>query len=740
VEPVTSRLSEPAWCEVPRRLADTRGLEIPDSHRSGWKGLAVTRAKRLVLRGMAPLQRVLLEPQCQLNALLVDGLAHLPRRFESGPRAVLESLHQAVAGQWSLPPCVPGRTWFERQRAWNRLAVATLAEAAEVWPLWTPSLVERCAELAARADVSEGDTKGRAERLLRPPWRELWRRQVAFHHAFAEALRWAVGIARPLMHMPEPEVYEAWRRVSEPVEVRAAAEALARLRDRPLISLVVPAWRTPEPLLRACIDSVLAQVYPDWELCIVDDGSPDEGVARVVGDHARRDARIRFERLPRNGGIARATNAAIAQCRGALIAFLDHDDTLAPHALAEVALHAQAYPDAEVFYSDEDKMDGEGRRYAPSLKPALSPDLLRALNYVCHFVAVRAPLLRDVGGLREGFDGAQDHELLLRLSERTSRFVHIPRVLYHWRSHPGSTSMDSGAKPAASDAGRRAVVEHLARLGTPAEVSVMLPGVYRVRYPLAGQPSVSIILHGSAPEVSEDVAERALLASLKDTDLDVEVLAPVDATSSQGAQLNSAAHDARGTLLLFLERGQVPAEPEWLQELASQALRPELGAVGGLLLGPDGTVDAAGLVLGGAAGVSPALAGIPDPSLTAFGGSRWPHNRSAVPATCLMVRRELLERLGGFDESLSDGAAAVDLCLRLVSEGFQILVTPHARFVRLSLGAPEGPSPEVVFELQARIGQTLGGADPYSHPRLVLADMDEPPWGPVESRSRNGAM
>ncbi|MCY1022009.1 glycosyltransferase family 2 protein [Pyxidicoccus sp. MSG2] len=720
-----TRPSEPAWCEVPRRLADTRGLEIPGSHRSGWKGLAVTRAKRLVLRGMEPMQRALLETQCQLNALLVDGLAQLPRRSESGLHTVLASLRQAVAGQWDVPPGVPGRTWVERQRAWNRLAVSTLAEAAEVWPLWTPSLVERCAELAARADVSEGEAKGRAEQLLRPSWRELWRRQVAFHHAFAEALRWAVGIARPRMHFPEPEVYEAWRRASEPVEVSAAAEALTQLRDRPLISLVVPAWRTPEPLLRACLDSVLAQVYPDWELCLVDDGSPDDGVARVVGDYSRRDARIHFERLPRNGGIARATNAAIARCSGALIAFLDHDDTLAPHALAEVALHAQAYPDADVFYSDEDKLDGEGRRYAPSLKPALSPDLLRALNYVCHFVAVRAPLLREVGGLREGFDGAQDHELLLRLSERTSRFVHIPRVLYHWRSHPGSTSMDSGAKPAASEAGRRAVVEHLARLGTAAEVSVMLPGVYRVRYPLAGQPSVSIILHGSAPEASEDLAERALLASLKDTALDVEVLASLDASSSQGAQLNSAAHDARGTLLLFLERGQLPAEPEWLQELVSQALRPELGAVGGLLLGPDGTVDAAGLMLGGAAGIAPALSGIPDPSLTALGGSRWPHNRSAVSATCLMVRRELFDRLGGFDESLSDGAAAVDLCLRLVSEGFRILVTPHARLVRLSLGSAGRSAPEAVFELQERIGQALGGVDPYTHPSSALTDMDE---------------
>ncbi|RKH36259.1 glycosyltransferase [Corallococcus praedator] len=712
------------------------GFDVPPSHRARW-GSAITTAKRLGTVGLGPVQRLLLSRQVHFNALLASLLRQpertLPERARRELAPLADPLPLGVKAAWL--PAAPG---LREQQSWNGALVALLS--GQDWPLRTDGVRGPLDALDARCDVLASQPPGT---VGLPLWREVWRRQIGFNHACVRTLRHMLGAARPVLVMPEPEAYARAAREQEARDVRAATTALEGLTRRPLISLVTPAWETPVEVLQACIASVTAQVYPHWELCIVDDGSRGAGVAATLRRLAAGDARIRFERLPENQGIARATNAALAMARGEFVGFLDHDDLLAPHALAEVALRLASAPDTEVLYSDEDKVDAGGQRFAPYLKPELSPELLRAVNYVCHFLVVRTSLLREVGGIRPGFEGAQDHELLLRLMERTRRFAHIPKVLYHWRTLPGSTATDASAKPAASEAGRRAVTAHLERAGEAATVETSAPGLYRIRRSIAHRPRVSVLLSGESTE-----AGLESLLALTDG-LEVEVLVPVfggrepgaaasvaspakvvrvrvERTLTPGAVANRLLRASSGDLVLSLDAGTLPTEPGWLAELSSQALRPDVGVVGARILSPEGHVLHAGLCFGSEGRLLRPFAGLPDPSLRDFGGSHWPRDLLAVSSACAMIRRDVLESLGGWDESFtSDDARGAELCLRVGARGLRVLYTPHARLVRTqarSDGDDARDAPRL-REAWTRHPRTPRG-DPFGHPCLEPSDAE----------------
>lgn len=690
----------------PADLAEVRGFDIPASHR-GTVGQAITLLKKSLGWGLLPVVRELLTPQVEFNTALASLLATPgPHLAERAP-ALLRPL--ANPTRWRGVPSP-----LQGQHRWNLEVLQWLSEAGAAWPPGERLGRERLDGLEARCDVLAGTAFG-STRGGAPLWRELLRRQIAFNHACVRTLRRLAGSARPALRMPSPEDYEAWCRAREPEEQARAAAAVARLTHRPLVSLLTPAYQTPPAVLRACIDSVQAQSYPHWELCLVDDGSPGPDVRRIVEDAARADSRIRFQRLEPNGGIARATNAALALATGEYVGFLDHDDELAPHALAEVVSHLSAHPDTEVLYTDEDKIDTGGRRFNPYFKPDWSPDLLRAVNYICHFVVVRASLARAVEGIRTGFEGAQDHDFLLRLMERTPRFAHLPRVLYHWRAMPGSTSLDSSAKPAASDAGRRAVVDHLRRMGEEGRVEVRAPGLYRVRHAVPGEALISLLLvpEGKTHWRAEDV--RALREKTAWSRLEVVCgtgdLDPVppDESGTHLERANRLAREAKGAVLVFLRPGFLPAEPGWLEELAAQALRPEVGVVG------PGLVDARGLLLGGALWLGakgqriPAFAGLPEPSLTVMGGSHWTRNLSAVSGDCMALRRDLFEQLGGFDATRAPTEGDVEFCLRVGARGLRVLHVPHVRMVRAEpwRAGPESVTCRMPFS-----------RDPFHHPHL----------------------
>lgn len=430
----------------------------------------------------------------------------------------------------------------------------------------------------------------------------------------------------------------------------------------------MPVFDTDERWLRAAIESVRAQVYPDWELCIVDDGSSAPHIRQVLAEMAG-DERIRVRSFPQNRGICAASNEALAMATGPYVGLLDHDDSLAPDALYEVARRLESDPSIDLVYTDSDKKDAHGRRIEPFWKPDWSPDLLLSMNYITHFSVYRRDCMLEAGGFRPGFEGSQDHDLLLRVTESTDRIVHVPYPLYSWRQVPASTAADPAQKPYAHEAGRRAIEEALARrkIAGWVEDGEGGPFRYRVRREIQGTPRVSIVIRGGGRRV-QDVRGQ---------------------TRYPHREVVGGWREASGEYLLLLDDDLQPLEPTWLEALLEHAQRPEVGAVGAKILSSDGTLEQAGLVASGTESIENVFAGLP---AAHPGPQGLPHviRNCAAVTRCVMTRRSLLEDVMGGEVS----AAELDLhlCARLRTRGYRILYTPYAR---LRAAAPRRLDPLV---------------------------------------------
>src|SRR5262245_19490905 len=300
---------------------------------------------------------------------------------------------------------------------------------------------------------------------------------------------------RHLSECTPPDEYRRWIKRHEPAAAELARQRGHRFARTPKISVVVPVYNPPAPFLQAMIDSVRAQTYGNWELCLADGASTAEHVRPILEKAAASDPRIRVAFLPANGGIVGNSNAAAELATGEFLGLLDHDDTLASFALYEVVTALNESPDVDFLYSDEDKLDRSGERVEPNFKPDWSPETLRSRNYVCHLTVLKRSLVEEIAEFRSGYDGSQDYDLILRASERARRIVHIPQVLYHWRMHDQSTAANKESKTYAYENGRRALAEHLARLGIDASVhDGTVLGTYQVVYHLRTQPLVSVIV------------------------------------------------------------------------------------------------------------------------------------------------------------------------------------------------------------------------------------------------------
>lgn len=545
----------------------------------------------------------------------------------------------------------------------------------------------------------------------------------------------------------------AWKRqpsviggITDPPITRAASRA--RKGSRPLVSVVVPVYRTPLWALRRCVGSVLAQTFAEWELCLVDDASGDAGLSAALLSIAKLDRRISVLSSPANGGISEATNRAIAATTGQFVAFLDHDDELAPSALQAVASAIAANPEADFLYSDEDKIDAYGERFDPLFKPEWSPDLLLSFAYTGHLGVIRRSLLADIGGLRSEFDGSQDFDLAIRAGEHARSVVHIPEVLYHWRSIPGSAASDTStqqAKPWAYEAGRRAIDDALIRRSEPSEVTTILefPGRYHVRRRVLGRPLVSIIIPFRDEPAMLATCARTLRAepgydnfelvlvdndsALPETSALLSELGAqpgVRVLSSPGpfnwaAINNQAARACSGEILLFLNNDIEAREPGWLDAMVGHAQRSEVGAVGARLLYADGTIQHAGVVIG--------LGGIAGHVLRGLPGDRPGYNSlaistrdcSIVTGAAMMVRREVFFELGGFDETLAVAFNDVDFCLKLREHGYLIVFTPLAELIHHESKSRGHTDDFAENELMLeRWGDALSAGDPYHNVHL----------------------
>ena len=543
--------------------------------------------------------------------------------------------------------------------------------------------------------------------------------------------------ARECRRSVAPSEYQEWFE-----RHRATARDLERMRNesrtfasKPLISIITPVFDTPVRWLEEAIESVLAQAYENWELVLIDDGSSDADLLRALPLLAARDRRIILKSLGKHEGISAALNQGLALARGEWVGFLDHDDVIEPDAVFQIVKFLQTHPDADLIYSDEDKLGEDGVK-APLFKPDWSPDFFLSYNYVAHLTAVRRDIVQEAGGFRSQFDSAQDYDLFFRVIEQTKRIHHIPAVLYHWRRSESSSAISVRQKPEQLEASRLAIEDHLKRRGESAHVGVdWRTHAFCVRRGLLEAKKISVIVltcHGM------ELLERCIESLTNRTSYPNYEIVIVNDDEFHGASAfpshfpyrtvrfsgeandsalkNFAVNQTNDPWILFLGEGIEPIEPDWLTIMAEHVQRPEVGAVGARLLNPNGTVEQAGMVVGVNKTAQPAFHGFPAEHPGVNRQLQVTRNCSAVSSVCMLTRRDVFQEAGGFDERLEGALADVDLCLKMRRAGYLIVYTPFAK-----LCWHRAPADQIDMNGEAIMSERWAGVlrcDPYYNPNL----------------------
>lgn len=552
--------------------------------------------------------------------------------------------------------------------------------------------------------------------------------------------------------------YQHWLRlyslVDPPMAARLAAH-VARLPARPLISVIMPSYNVDPQFLRAAIDSVRRQIYPHWELCISDDASTLEGTRALLEGYAAEDSRIRVNIRAANGHISANSNSALALATGDYVALMDADDLIPEDALFWVAHEIALNPDVDLLFSDEDKIDAAGRRFDPYFKTAWNPALMLAQNAFCHLGVLRRSLVEKVGRFREGYEGAQDHDLVLRCADETTpeRIRHIPRVLYHWRVLPTSTAASLSAKPYAANAGQRAIEDHLRRRGIKASVETAAASFYQVIYALPDpRPRVSIIVPTTLRNAVTPRCLRSVLDKTRYDNFELVLVAnetDLDAAQAKFADLlrdprvrtlgyqapafnfswvnNFGARETRGDLICFLNDDIEAIDADWLARLVARVSLEGVGAAGPMLYYPSELIQHAGVLLGVGGVADHAFRNEPRGQTGYFARAALEQDYSCVTAACLLVRRTAFEAAGGFDVALPSAFNDVDFCIRLRRTGLRIVWTPAAQMIHhesATFGAHDSPGRMEQFErdfeaLRSRWRDILDN-DPCYNPNLSL--------------------
>lgn len=550
----------------------------------------------------------------------------------------------------------------------------------------------------------------------------------------------------------EPD-YDLWIRAQEPDASERRRQRSRRFELEPKFSVVIPLYNTPKEFLKEIMDSVLNQTYSNVELCLAD-GSTDDQVEQYIKKNYAREGRIRYCRLKKNRGISENTNSAMKLATGDFIVFSDHDDVLTLDAMYEMVRAVNENPEIDVIYTDEDKVNRKGNAYfAPHFKPDFSMELLCCNNYICHLFAVRKDVQEKVGMLDPAYDGAQDFDFVLRCCEQASCIHHIPKVLYHWRTHPQSTAGNPASKNYAFEAGRRAVEAHYERIGMEAAVeNTAMLGRYRSRFVVQGQPMVSILI----PNKDHVETLQRCLASIKQktTYPNYEIVIiennsvepeteeyyrylgerviRYDGPFNYAAIHNFAVPYARGEYLVLLNNDTEVIAENWLEEMLGICQKEEVGAVGAKLYYPDGTIQHAGVVLG--------LCGVASHLFVGSGGDKDGYagrlvsvqDFSAVTAACMMTKKTLWEQVGGMEEKLAVAYNDIDYCLKLRQAGYHIVFTPYAELTHYeskTRGLEDTEEKRQRLQKEADIFETkwkeiLEAGDPFYNRNLSVTKTD----------------
>ena len=542
-------------------------------------------------------------------------------------------------------------------------------------------------------------------------------------------------------------------------QMMTLANEVVALSNRPLISIVMPVYNTIEADLAEAIESVQNQIYSEWELCICDDASTQPHITALLQRICAVDSRVKVTRHDVNKHISCASNTAIAMCTGQYIAFLDHDDVLAPHALLRVVEWLEKNPQTRVLYSDEDKLNPNGKRFDPYFKPDFNLGLLRSHNYMCHFAVYEKQLLDELGGLRIGFEGAQDYDLALRAIDKLnpSEIAHLPHILYHWRVTVGSTAGGHQEKNYAFQAGQKALQEHLKRrqLAGVIDHAPEAPGMYRVRWTLPDVlPLVSIVIptrngvsllrmcldtlrqtayaNYEVIVIDNSSDDPSALAFMAERERMGEIRVLRDDNPFNFSDLNNRAvqSECKGEFVLLMNNDIEITHPDWLSEMVGVALDPGVGCVGARLWYPDGRLQHGGVIMVcGVAGHSHKY--LPRGQHGYMGRAVLAQDFLAVTAACLLVRRSIFNVVGGLDESLQVAFNDVDFCLRVHTAGFRNVWTPFAELIHhesVSRGYEDTPEKQNRFAsevatLQSRWPELIAH-DPCYSPNLTSQSED----------------
>ena len=553
--------------------------------------------------------------------------------------------------------------------------------------------------------------------------------------------------------------YAEWYEKTRPTEAE-----LQRQRETvfdstaPLFSIVIPLFETPAVYLKALLDSLLAQTYAKFEVCLADGSRPGKDTEAVLRDYAARDQRIRYTVLGENRGIAGNTNAALALAKGDFVVLCDHDDILPPEALFSFAEAIVKEPETDCLYSDEDKLDMDGGSlFDPHFKPDFNPDLLCSVNYICHLFAVRKSLLDTVGQFDAAYDGAQDYDFIFRVTEKARHIVHVPKVLYHWRCHMNSTASNPESKLYAFEAGARAIRAHYERVYPECKIKEVKKGVdygiYHTIFELTEEPLVSVIIPNKDHREDLDKAMRSLLEKgtyknlefivVENNSTDPETFAYYEAIQKELPQVkvvyyeggfnfskinNFGVRYAKGEYLLFLNNDVELINPDTMRELLGYGMRRDVGAVGCRLLYEDDTIQHAGVVIGFGGIAGHTFIGLHEVQNSYFHRALTAQDYSAVTAACLLTKKELFRSVGGFTEELAVAFNDIDYCLKLRAAGKLVVYNPYAllhHYESKSRGLEDTPEKVERFNREVarfmkRWPEILEQGDPYYNPNLTL--------------------
>jgi O-antigen biosynthesis protein len=562
--------------------------------------------------------------------------------------------------------------------------------------------------------------------------------QKAKHYSYLTLLHLRLG--------RKPFSYARWIKNCEP---GIWSPVDPKLKLQPIISVLVPAYNTPDKYIIPLLNSLINQTYANWQLCIAD-GSTDEERAARIKELCAQDGRISYKRLTENKGIALNTNEALKLAKGEFVGFLDHDDLLSPHALNEVITELNKHPDTDLFYSDEDKLSDDGRhRHLPFFKPGWSPSLLEGVNYMTHFCVVRHSVIAKVGGLRGGYDGSQDYDFILRVTDYSPNVTHISKVLYHWRVAEGSTAGQIGNKNYADDAGQRALRDHVKRQKIDAEVQGIedQPTNYRLKYAVPKGAKASIIIpFKDKPELLEacvgsifkkttypnyeiilvsnnsvEAKTHNLLAKLKE-----EPKCKVHYWNhpfNYSAVNNFGRSQASGDYIVLLNNDTEVITGEWLEELLGVASQPWAGAVGPLLFYPNNKIQHAGIILGMNTMAGHVFRLLHEDTLTPYGRPYWPRNFLAVTGACLAIKASKYDEVGGLDEKFIIAGNDVAIGISLYKKGYRNVLWPFAKlyhYENVSVGSYNNVPPGDYDHSLTYYRPFLHWNDPYFNPNLSL--------------------